>query len=76
MPTGTVSTPTTPLGARLRELRVKAGWTQQELASRLGTQANRISDWEIGNHIPTLALLERIAGVYKITVASLLRGVM
>lgn len=76
MPTGTVSTPTTALGARLRELRTGAGLSQKTLADRLDTQANRISDWEIGNHVPTLPLLERIAAVHEITVAQLLDGVM
>lgn len=76
MPTGTVSTPTTALGARLRELRTEAGWSQWDLATQLQTRANRISDWETGRHEPTLPLLKRIAEVYETTVADLLDGVM
>lgn len=78
MPTGFVSTPTTALGERLREIRITAGLTQPELAEHLGYRsgANRVSDWEIGKHIPSLPLLERIAGVYGITVSELLQGVM
>ena len=76
MPKGTVSTPVTALGVRLRNKRVKARLSQAQLAEILGTQSNRISDWELGGHVPTLPLLERIAGVYGMTVSGLLRGVM
>jgi transcriptional regulator with XRE-family HTH domain len=76
MPKGTPSAPVTDLGMRLRDERVEAGLTQADLAEILGTQPNRISDWELGRHVPTLPLLERIAGVYDITVSRLLRGVM
>jgi XRE family transcriptional regulator, fatty acid utilization regulator len=76
MPTGTVSEPATALGARLRDLRIANGYSQWQLAIRLDTQANRISNWETGRHEPTLSLLQRIAGVYEITVAEMLDGVM
>jgi putative transcriptional regulator len=76
MPAGTVSTPKTALGARLRELRLGQEWSQRDLAELLNTKTNRISDWEIGKHEPTLPLLQRIAAVYDLTVAQLLKGVM
>ena len=76
MPKGTPSVPATVLGERLRDKRMKARLTQAELAEELGTQANRVSDWELGWHVPTLPLLERIAAVYGLTVSGLLRGVM
>jgi transcriptional regulator with XRE-family HTH domain len=70
------TTPTTQLGARIRDLRNEAGLSQWNFAIQLGTQANRVSDWEIGKHTPTLALLARIAQVLGITVSELLEGVM
>lgn len=76
MPTGYISEPTTELGVRLRQLRTRAGLTQPELAELLDTKSNRISDWEIGKHTPTLRLLRKIAEVYGITVSGLLRSVM
>lgn len=33
-------------GEELKKLRKKAGWTQQELAEKLGTYKQSISDWE------------------------------
>jgi transcriptional regulator with XRE-family HTH domain len=76
MPTGTPSIPATALGARLRELRIKAGLTQWDVATQLGTGANRISDWETGRYEPSLAVLKRFGEVYGVTVNGLLRGVM
>jgi transcriptional regulator with XRE-family HTH domain len=76
MPTGYPSVPTTDLGARLRQRRIKARLSQEELAAKLNTQANRVSDWEIGKHVPTLPLLQRMAVVYRTSVSRLLKGVM
>ena len=78
MPTGAVTEPTTALGTRLREKRIQSGLTQTELAERLGYRggANRVSDWEIGKHIPSLPLLERICAVYGMSVSGLLQKVM
>lgn len=75
MPTGYLSTPTTELGARLRDLRLAAGFSQWQLSVKLNTGTNRVSDWEIGKHVPTLAVLARIAAVYGSTVPELLEGV-
>lgn len=46
------------------------------MAARMSTRPNRVSDWEVGRHAPTLALLQRIATAYGLTVAQLLDGVM
>ena len=37
---------------RIKELRDHAGWTQQELADRMGVRQQTISEWETGLHIP------------------------
>ena len=66
----------TPLAARLRELRVDAGWTQHDAAVQYETWANRISTMETGKHTPTLQTLARIAHVHGMTAAQLLDGIM
>lgn len=76
MPTGTISVPSTALGARLRDLRMRRKWTQTQVAAALGTGANRVSDWETGRFEPTLAVLQRFAEIYGMTVSGLLREVM
>jgi len=76
MPTGSPSIPLTALGERLRELRTRAGLTQWEVATALGTGANRVSDWETGRYEPSLPVLKRFAEVYGMTVSGILRSVM
>ena len=76
MPTGTISIPSTQLGARLRNLRIKAGLTQWQVAVKLNTKANRDSDWETGRFEPSLPVLKRFAEIYGMTVSGLLQRVM
>lgn len=51
----------TPLPERLKEMRVKAGLTQQELGEKLGLGKSTISEWESGKRMPGLELVEDIA---------------
>src|SRR5262245_29446500 len=44
----------------LRQARLRAGLTQQQLAERLGTSQSVIARWESGRARPTLANLERV----------------
>jgi DNA-binding XRE family transcriptional regulator len=71
--------PTTLLGERLRQLRAEAGLTQAEMAEQVGygrTGSGRISDWELGNVLPTLPLLYRCSRIFGTTVSKLLDGVL
>lgn len=49
------------LGARLRELRLAAGLTQEALALKLGMPQNSYSNWERGEASPGLELIDKIA---------------
>lgn len=42
-------------------LRQRMGWSQRELAERLGTKQPAIVRIESGNHLPSMLMLERIA---------------
>lgn len=75
MPSGILSESTTELGARIRTLRERHGLTQRQLAAMVGTLQNRVSDWEIGLHQPTLPSLEKLAAAFGITVADMLDDV-
>lgn len=72
---GFVGEPPTSLAARLRDLRLERGFTQEGLAAGLRTQGNRISDWENGIHVPTLTVLRRYAGLFGMSLSELLDGV-
>jgi transcriptional regulator with XRE-family HTH domain len=50
-----------PLGDRIKTLRTQAGWSQGQLAERVGTDARQISRDENSRITPSLDVLARIA---------------
>ncbi|MFF9895591.1 helix-turn-helix domain-containing protein [Streptomyces longispororuber] len=61
--------PTTSLaalyGAKLRKLRLRAGWTQRQLGDRVPIAHSRIAQYELGNETPTKEVsdaLDRLVG--------------
>ena len=60
-------------GATVKRLRNKRGWTQEELATRLGCARNTIARIETGTRRPSLPLLERLARALKVGVGDLFR---
>ena len=59
-------------GRHLQRLRLQRGWTQDQLASRVGVAKNTVTRIEIGNRRPSLDLLERLARVLRVNLAELL----
>jgi len=47
--------------------RAKLGWSQAELATRLGTTRSAVSRLESGRHLPTFDTLVRVADVLKLS---------
>ena len=60
------------LEKRIRELRTGRGWTQQELAARLGISASAVGMYEQGRRQPDTQTLRRMAQVFGVTVDALL----
>lgn len=50
---------------RLRVLRTEAGWTQAELAERLGVSRQAVNAVETEKHDPSLDLAYRISALFK-----------
>jgi HTH-type transcriptional regulator/antitoxin HipB len=53
------------LGAEVRTLRERRGWTQTELAERSGMTQSAMARFEAGGTIPTLPVLERVAAALQ-----------
>ncbi|WP_329847417.1 helix-turn-helix transcriptional regulator [Stenotrophomonas sepilia] len=67
-------TPATVYGKRLRSARVAKGWTQAQLAERIGmvdavSGATRVSRYETGQHDPDPATAEALAKALGLPVA-------
>jgi transcriptional regulator with XRE-family HTH domain len=62
------------VGRHIRALRQARGWTQAELAERLGTVARRVGLWETQAAGPSAAMVTRLCAVFGISRADLLAG--
>lgn len=62
------------LNARLRELRKKAGYSQEELAEELNISRQAVSKWENGTANPDINNLIRLGELYRISTDSILFG--
>ncbi len=54
------------LGRRICEMRMAMGWSQVELAKRLGVVKQTVSNWENDNIQPSVEMLVRISKVLNV----------
>ena len=59
------------IGENIRKLRLKSGFTQEQLAVRLGVTFQAVSKWENGANTPDISLLPALASVFGVTIDSL-----
>ena len=63
------------LGMRIKYLRQKLHWSQEDLALNANINKNYISDLENGRRNPSLEILERISNAFNITLEELFKGI-
>ena len=57
---------------RLRELRIKSGYTQNQIAKILNIDRSTYSYYEIGNTTPAISVLLTLAKIFNISISELL----
>lgn len=62
------------LGMRIAILRISKGWSQAELARRIGVSASAVGMYEQGRREPSLGLLVRLAQELGAAIDYLLTG--
>lgn len=60
------------LGQRICEMRTAFGWSQVELAKRLGVAKQTVSNWENENIQPSIEMLVRLAKLFGVSTDYLL----
>lgn len=60
--------------SRIARLRRAKGWSQRELAARIGTRSNQISKFETGAYQPRLETISKLAEALGTTTDFLLTG--
>ena len=61
-------------GKRLRELRKERGWSQEELAHRVGIDISFLSELENGKKEPCLRKIKELSQGLGVTASKLLQG--
>ncbi len=63
---------TMPLGEKIRQLRSERGWSQGELAARLGGDPGQISRYETGKISPSIDVVVKLAEAFDVSADYLL----
>lgn len=63
------------LGMRIKFLRNKHKWSQEDLALESGINKNYVCDLENGRRNPSLKVLEKICAAFNITLEELFKGI-
>lgn len=61
------------MGDKISALRRKSGWSQEELAERMGVSRQAVSKWESAQSIPDLTKILQMADLFGVTTDYLLR---
>lgn len=62
------------LAESITKLREQRGWSQSELARRIGVSSSMVNMYEHGTNRPRMATLERMAAAFGISVPELITG--
>lgn len=62
------------IGENIAELRRREGWSQEQLADRLGVTRQSVSKWESGSATPELEKLTALADLFGVSLDHLVRG--
>lgn len=63
------------LGAKIEHIRTALGWTQEELAEKVGLKRTSIVNIEAGRQRVLLADVERFATAFNTTPKAIMRGI-
>lgn len=61
------------IGEKIKEERLKKGWTQEQLAQLLNVSRSTVSSWEVARNYPDLETIIAISDLFGISLDNLLR---
>lgn len=61
------------LSEKIMDLRKRSGWSQEELAARLGVSRQSVSKWEIGESVPDIDRIIRMSELWDVSTDYLLK---
>ena len=61
------------IGSKIKEQRLKKGWTQEQLAGLLNVSRSAVSSWEVSRNYPDLEMIVALSDLFDISLDQLLR---
>ena len=55
------------IGARCKQARITAGYTQEQLSEKLGVSRQAVSRWELGETTPEMNILIQLCKVFDVS---------
>ncbi len=62
------------IGKKIKEARLKAGLTQDQVSEAIQVSRQTLSNWENGRYYPDIASVIKLSDLYKISLDELLKG--
>ena len=59
------------IGNKIKQLRLKSGLTQEQLAAKLGISAQSVSKWETEVTMPDISMLPLLSNEFGVTIDEL-----
>ena len=63
-------------GKMIFDLRKEKGFTQKEVAEKLGVSPKTVSKWETGHGFPDVSLVSKLSKIFQVDISKLLEGEM
>lgn len=64
----------TKMSNQIALLRSEFGWTQQELANKIGFSKQTISNWETGLKVPRMGAIQKMAALFGVSMGFIIDG--
>lgn len=61
------------LSANLIRLRDREGWSQEQLAEKIGVSRSTVAKWESGKGIPKIENLVVLCDIFQVSIDSIIR---
>ena len=59
---------------KLKDARIQAGLTQEQVAEKIMVSRQTISNWENGKSLPDIVIIMNLSNLYQISIDELLKG--
>ncbi|WP_251546575.1 helix-turn-helix transcriptional regulator [Limosilactobacillus caecicola] len=60
------------IDTQIKKLRCQRGWTQEQLANKMGVSPQTVSNWETGMKVPRMKAFEKLAEIFNVKIGEIM----